>query len=85
MRWLPTAFSRAMAYSAPHAENPTTLLERITDRRHKTGVFTQKIYKDLENHYRANALAGVHQLKSIIDLLQRHGVGDHLVDFDFTL
>ena len=38
----------------------------------------------LERHYRADTFALVHQVKSIVNLTQWHGVGNHLVDIDFT-
>jgi hypothetical protein len=38
----------------------------------------------LEMNHRTDALAFVHQVKSRIDLFQRHGVGDEGVERDFT-
>ena len=39
----------------------------------------------LERHDRSDALALMHQMERVIDLIKRHGVSDHLVDIDFPL
>jgi hypothetical protein len=37
----------------------------------------------LERHHRPDRLAGVHQVEGLVDLLERHHVGDQVVDVDF--
>src|ERR1700733_9257069 len=37
------------------------------------------------HHHTADRLAFCNQLKCIVDLFERHGVGDHLVDRDFSV
>lgn len=49
--------------------------------------FTSATYKRelLERHDGSDALALMHQMKRVIDLIKRHGVSDHLVNIDFPL
>src|SRR5215218_9260692 len=37
------------------------------------------------DHHRADALAGVHQVEALVDLLERQRVGDHQVDRDLPV
>src|SRR5262245_11148837 len=37
------------------------------------------------DHNRADGFAGVHQVKGIVDLLERHGVRDQIIDVDPTI
>ena len=39
----------------------------------------------LIDHDAADALAFVHQGERLVDVVERHGVGDHRVDLDLTL
>ncbi len=37
------------------------------------------------NHHPANRFAFVHQIKTLVDVVQWHGVGDHRIDLDFAV
>src|SRR5947199_3440511 len=43
------------------------------------------LQKSLEGHYRTDRLARVHELERVVDLFQRHGVRDQIVDVDLVL
>src|SRR5436305_14376838 len=38
-----------------------------------------------KHHHASDALAFVHQIKSLVDVTQRHHVGDHRVDLDLAI
>src|SRR5690606_14642868 len=39
----------------------------------------------LEHDDRSNRLAAFHQVKALVDLVQRQGVGDQIIDIDFAI
>src|SRR5207342_3350927 len=38
-----------------------------------------------ENHHAADALTAMHQVEGLVDVGERHGVGDHRVDLDLAV
>ena len=48
-------------------------------------VFATSARRILIHHHRADAFAGVHQIKTFVDVLQLQHMGNHAVDFDFAV
>src|SRR6266571_6394420 len=57
-------------------------LPAVTKFRHRS--FAKTLRRSVHNHA-PDALALVHQVESLVDLREPHGVGDHRVDLDFAV
>src|SRR6516164_7928048 len=71
--------SRSLRRSGPTRLTSIGVWDRVIQR-----AFPMALARSVHNNA-PNALAFVHQLESLVDIRQWHGVGDHRIDLDLAL